>query len=108
MRVLLTGAGGFVGSHLLRRFLRDSEHTVAVVLRPGRAHPRIGELCDRVEVIPGDLARAAALAEPLRRFSPEIVKLIQNAGKNKRFWIEQVSVKGPDERTITGIGLKIN
>jgi gliding motility-associated protein GldM len=42
------------------------------------------------------------------RFSQEIMKYIQNAGKNKRFWIEQVSVKGPDERTIQGIGLKIN
>jgi gliding motility-associated protein GldM len=42
------------------------------------------------------------------RFSQEIVKLIQNAGKNKRFWIEQVSVRGPDERTVPGIGLKIN
>lgn len=42
------------------------------------------------------------------RFSQEIMKHIQNAGKNKRFWIEQVSVKGPDERTIQGIGLKIN
>jgi len=42
------------------------------------------------------------------RFSPEIVKLIQNSGKNKRFWIESVSVKGPDERTIIGIGLRIN
>jgi UDP-glucose 4-epimerase len=73
MRVLLTGAGGFVGSHLLRRFLRDGEHAVAVVLRPGRAHPRIGELLDNVEVIPGDLAHAETLAEPVHRFAPEIV-----------------------------------
>jgi gliding motility-associated protein GldM len=42
------------------------------------------------------------------RFTPEIMKIIEKAGKNKRFWIEQVSVKGPDERTVTGIGLKIN
>jgi UDP-glucose 4-epimerase len=73
MRVLLTGAGGFVGSHVLKRFLRDGEHAVAVVLRPGRAHPRIGELLGRVEVISGDLAQGEALAEPLRRFAPEVV-----------------------------------
>jgi len=42
------------------------------------------------------------------RFTPEIMKIIEKAGKNKRFWIEQVSVKGPDDRTVTGIGLKIN
>jgi UDP-glucose 4-epimerase len=73
MRVLLTGAGGFVGSHLLRRFLRDREHEVAVVLRPGRAYPRIAELQGSVEVMLGDLAQGETLAEPLRRFAPEVV-----------------------------------
>jgi UDP-glucose 4-epimerase len=73
MRVLMTGAGGFVGSHVLGRLLRDGEHTVAVVLRHGRAYPRIATLLDSVEVIPGDLAHCEALAEPLRRFVPEVV-----------------------------------
>jgi UDP-glucose 4-epimerase len=73
MRVLLTGVGGFVGSHVLRRFVRDGEHQVAVVLRPGRARPRIDALLDGVEVIPGDLAHAQILAEPVRRFAPETV-----------------------------------
>jgi UDP-glucose 4-epimerase len=73
MRVLLTGAGGFVGSHLLARLLRDRAHAVAVVLRPGRAHPRIGELLGNTEVLAGDLAHAETLAEPLRRFAPDVV-----------------------------------
>lgn len=42
------------------------------------------------------------------KFSPEIMKLIQNATRNKRFWIEQVTVKGPDVRNVIGIGLRIN
>jgi nucleoside-diphosphate-sugar epimerase len=73
MRVLLTGAGGFIGSHLLRRFLRDGDHAVAVVLRPGRTRTRIDGLLDSVEVIPGDLVNAETLAEPVHRFAPEIV-----------------------------------
>jgi gliding motility-associated protein GldM len=43
------------------------------------------------------------------RLTPDILKMIQNAKKNKRIWFEEISVKGPDgDRTIAGIGLKIN
>lgn len=73
MRVLMTGAGGFVGSHVLARLLRDGVHRVAVVLRHDRTYPRIGALLDRVEVIRGDLAHGEALAEPIQRFGPETV-----------------------------------
>jgi nucleoside-diphosphate-sugar epimerase len=73
MRVLLTGASGFVGSHVLARFLHAGEHTVAIVLRPGRAPHRIRHHLASVEIIAGDLARPQALAEPVRRFAPELV-----------------------------------
>jgi hypothetical protein len=43
------------------------------------------------------------------RFTEEIKNLIRNAKKNKRIWIEDINVKGPDgERQIANIGLKIN
>jgi hypothetical protein len=43
------------------------------------------------------------------RLTPEILKIIQDAKKNKRIWFEDINVRGPDgERTIAGIGLKIN
>ena len=84
MRVLLTGASGFVGSHLLARFLRTGEHAVAVVLRPGPPPRRIGHLLDRVEVIAGDLARPEALAEPTGRFAPELVVHAAWAGPNTK------------------------
>jgi UDP-glucose 4-epimerase len=73
MRVLLTGATGFVGSHVLARLMRDGEHSVAVVLRAGSARWRIAELLGRVHVIEGDLAQPAELAEPVGRFGPEAV-----------------------------------
>ena len=43
------------------------------------------------------------------RLTPDIVRMITNARKNKRLWFENITVKGPDgERTIASINLKIN
>ena len=43
------------------------------------------------------------------RLTPEIVRMITNAKKNKRLWFENITVKGPDgDRTIASINLKIN
>ena len=73
MRVLLTGATGFVGSHVLGRLVRDGEHAVAIVLRSVRPPWRIEPYLGRVEVVAGDLDRAAELVEPVRRFAPNVV-----------------------------------
>jgi nucleoside-diphosphate-sugar epimerase len=73
VRVLVTGATGFVGSHVLRRLLRDDEHTVAIVARPSSDRWRIAELLDRVIVIEGDLACPLEYAEPVGRFGAEAV-----------------------------------
>ena len=34
MRILITGATGFIGSHLLKR-LRQEQHELAILVRPG-------------------------------------------------------------------------
>lgn len=62
MKVLLTGANGFVGSHLLDRLL-TAGHEVTALLRPS-ANPRFiaGQL-NRIRVIRGPLTDPAAMAE---------------------------------------------
>lgn len=43
------------------------------------------------------------------RLSPDIVKMITNAKKNKRIWFEDISVRGPDgDRNVASISLKVN
>jgi hypothetical protein len=59
-----------------------------------------------VTEVSGDIIPTKVLGN---RLTPDLLKMIQNAKKNKRIWFEEINVKGPDgERTIAGIGLKIN
>jgi UDP-glucose 4-epimerase len=61
-RVVITGAAGFVGSHLIRRFLRDGWDVLAIV-RPGTsALPGAGD----VQIAQRDLERTTSLTDVLR------------------------------------------
>jgi UDP-glucose 4-epimerase len=39
MRILVTGAGGYVGLHVVRELLEDGQHVTAVVRSPGKVGP---------------------------------------------------------------------
>lgn len=71
MRIFVTGASGFLGSYLVADLMAG--HEVAVLLRPASAHWRLGEVHDRLHVIPGDLEELDGLRGALGAFSPEAV-----------------------------------
>lgn len=72
MRIFLTGATGFVGSHLVKLLL-DHGHHVAALLRPEGNPRRITSLLSRLTPIHGLLAEPDALASALISFRPETV-----------------------------------
>lgn len=53
MKVFLTGASGFVGSHMLRRLLRDKYEVRALVRRPGSLAGNSSQ--SRLEEVAGDI-----------------------------------------------------
>jgi len=53
MRFLVTGATGFIGTHLCRRLLADGHHVTGLVRSP---HKIADDLRDRLEVLKGDLS----------------------------------------------------
>lgn len=70
MRVLLTGASGFIGSRVARIALADGHEVVALV----RSGSRLGRLegVSELQLLEGDLGDAASLTKPLRQRVPDV------------------------------------
>ena len=71
MKVLLTGATGFIGSHLARRLVASGVEVTAIV-RPSTSRWRIADIVDAMDVIECDLGDRAALEPRLRRAVPDV------------------------------------
>ena len=73
VRVLVTGASGFIGSHLVRRLLADGA-SVGVTVRYNSVmkNERLREFWKEVRVMEADLRNRGALAA-VREFQPSIV-----------------------------------
>jgi UDP-glucose 4-epimerase len=70
--VLITGAEGFIGSHLTRR-LADGGARVSGLVRPGAGLSRLSGLQDRVDLYPLDIRRGGELAELAASLRPRLV-----------------------------------
>jgi nucleoside-diphosphate-sugar epimerase len=70
MRVLVTGAAGFLGSHVVRRCVRAGCE-VAALVRPGSDLARIIDIADRVTLVEADL-RSDAAPEAIAAARPDV------------------------------------
>ncbi len=71
MRVLLTGAGGFVGSHLARLLVREDREICALV-RKDTDLSRITDVRSRMQLLGGDVRDVDGLHQALRSFKPDV------------------------------------
>jgi nucleoside-diphosphate-sugar epimerase len=72
MKVLVTGAAGFIGSHLTAALLAGG-HDVHVVLRPSGPSPRLDCARDALTAWDADLADRAAVRRAVRGAAPDAV-----------------------------------
>lgn len=70
MRVLVTGAAGFIGSHLTRRVVQEGHEVWAAIL-PGESADRLTDVLDRLSVVAADLRDAHAVRELVSAARPE-------------------------------------
>lgn len=69
-RILLTGAGGFVGARVARQLVEQGRD-VALLLRRSSDTRRIEDLLGRCTIVRGDLADLAAVRVPIEMFRPD-------------------------------------
>ncbi|MGD0693675.1 MAG: NAD(P)-dependent oxidoreductase [Terriglobia bacterium] len=70
MRVLVTGAAGFIGSHVTRRVVQEGHEVWAAIL-PGESTDRLTDVLDRLSVVAVDLRDGQAVRELVSAARPE-------------------------------------
>jgi nucleoside-diphosphate-sugar epimerase len=70
MRVLVTGAAGFIGSHVVRSLLRRGDDVIALV-RPRSSTTRLADVEHRIRILPSDLEAQDSVRRLLNETRPE-------------------------------------
>jgi nucleoside-diphosphate-sugar epimerase len=70
MKVLVTGATGFIGAHVTRTLL-SRDHQVLALVRPGNPMIRLQQLSNRFETITGTLEDTELIEKSIQQFKPE-------------------------------------
>ena len=70
MRVLLTGATGFIGSHTARALI-ERGHDVHALVREGAGLHRIADVLDHLTIVDADLHDEVAMGAAVQSIAPE-------------------------------------
>ena len=71
-RVLITGAGGFIGSHLARRLVGEGAQ-VQIILKTDEPTWRLDDILDRLDSSETDISDLPSLQTILSRFNPQVI-----------------------------------
>jgi UDP-glucose 4-epimerase len=73
MKVLITGASGFIGSFLLKQLIKEGKHEVAVILRNPSNAWRIHSCLKNVYLIKGSLDDPKSYCSQFSDFKPDVL-----------------------------------
>ncbi|KAF0846724.1 NAD-dependent epimerase/dehydratase family protein [Nocardia caishijiensis] len=92
MKILVTGASGFLGGAIVRTLVADGSHEVSILVRPTSVLDDLGSAREAVTIVEGDLADA----DSLRRAADGVDVVVHSAarvderGTRAQFWVENV------------------
>lgn len=85
MRVLVTGAAGFIGSHVVRKFIREG-HTVYGVIRKNTSKERITDCIDRIHMLEVDLREVDRVRSAMLDIRPDCAIHLAWYAAPGKFW----------------------
>lgn len=86
MRVFITGATGFAGSHLVDLLL-DEDHHVLALVHEATSHQGLPQH-ERIQPVTGDLLDPDALAAAVKQARPDIIFHLAGQAYPARSWLE--------------------
>lgn len=98
--VLVTGAGGFLGSHLVRNLHGNVD--VIAMLRPGSDPWRLGDI-PGVRVLHGDLDDVASLRTVITKAEPETIFHFAGSAAARRFGGDWQQVRAAQRTNVDGL-----
>ncbi|MGV9820639.1 NAD-dependent epimerase/dehydratase family protein [Nocardia xishanensis] len=92
MKILVTGASGFLGGALVRRLVADGAHDVRILVRRTSNLEDLGDARERVEIVYGDLTDAPSLVEATGGIDAVVhsAARVDERGTREQFWEENV------------------
>ncbi len=72
MKIFLTGASGFIGSHVARALVKEGIHEVAALIRSTSSLWRLQECVNRITLVKADLSDRQEIRSHLEHFRPEV------------------------------------
>ncbi|GGK33001.1 NAD-dependent epimerase/dehydratase family protein [Nocardia camponoti] len=93
MRVLVTGASGFLGGALVRDLVARGEHDVTILVRPTSNLADLGDAVEQVRVVYGDLTDPASLVAATSGVDAVIhsAARVDERGRRQRFIAENLT-----------------
>lgn len=92
MKILVTGASGFLGGAIVRALVTDDAHEVSILVRRTSVLDDLGPAAERVRIVHGDLTDAASLVRAAEGVDVVIhsAARVDERGTRARFWAENV------------------
>lgn len=91
--ILVTGAAGYVGNHLVRRLVEAGHPVRAMVRNRDKAEARLGDVRDRIEIVTADVTEPDTLA-PAMQGVDTVIHLVAIAIESGAATYERINTQG--------------